>query len=769
MKKYILPLFLVLALLLSAVPAIGSSAASNDLPVDGTTPYFATASLNSGSDIYRHAKVEKLTAGTLLTYNTVNIVGKTTGWYKITYGSDYAFIPSSKLTTPKALSNVGVDTGKIPCNSDGTLTKAQSIYSIPSVNGAVIGSLKNGEKIHITYRLPNGWVKLNSGYIPESSLKNITATSFVNNTGIITVLLDPGHGGTDSGAVNSKLGVKESVINLKVANYTKQELERYANVRILMGRTSDAQVMLDDRFNLAFENHADIYFSQHFNAGGGTGAECYISQNSRFAPTALANNVLSEIAKIGVKNGGVKIRKKSDETWLDYYKFIRWSTACGQYSILVEHCYMDSSDSKYISSEATMQKFGIADATAIAKTYGLKLKKPLTGISISPTSVSVYEGRAFTPQVAFTPSDTTDSKALTWSTSNANVASLAGDTIIANKSGTATVTAKSVNGLTAVITVTVKPPAAGMAVVKRFSGANRYETSKEIFKNGWGERSENIVLASGNVFADALCATPIAYKLDAPIILVEYQSTWIADYLKSAGCKNVVIMGGSSAISAQTQAELEAAGYNVRRISGSTRYETSLEAAEYLYELNGEVSPSVALVTGTGFADSVSFGAVAAVNSMPIIYTNTSGLSSEALQLVSGSQKAYLVGGEASVPKRDEAEFLALGDDKEVIRLAGSNRYETSVAIVKAFKADFGNEIAFAAGSNFPDALAGGAFAAKRNMPLLIVNPSSTALLDSAKSFIKSININTVYFVGGESMVPTKPVMEAVDWNAPKP
>lgn len=91
--------------------------------------------------------------------------------------------------------------------------------------------------------------------------------SFIKNAGDFrTVILDPGHGGKDAGAVNS-LGT-ESAYNLKLANRTKALLVA-KGYKVVMTRESDRFLSLQERVNLANAVRENaIYISIHFNSGG---------------------------------------------------------------------------------------------------------------------------------------------------------------------------------------------------------------------------------------------------------------------------------------------------------------------------------------------------------------------------------------------------------------------------------------------------------------------------------------------------------------------
>ncbi len=91
--------------------------------------------------------------------------------------------------------------------------------------------------------------------------------NFIKNAGDFrTVILDPGHGGKDSGATNS-IG-NEATYNLKVAGKTKSLLEAQG-FKVVMTRDTNVYLSLQERVNLANAiNESAVYVSIHFNSGG---------------------------------------------------------------------------------------------------------------------------------------------------------------------------------------------------------------------------------------------------------------------------------------------------------------------------------------------------------------------------------------------------------------------------------------------------------------------------------------------------------------------
>lgn len=224
--------------------------------------------------------------------------------------------------------------------------------------------------------------------------------------GNLIIVLDPGHGASDPGATNSSAGLLEKNLNLSVALYTKAELEKYDNVTVYLTRTTDSEITLVQRTQFAVDKKANVVISQHFNAGGGKGAEAYVSLNKQYALTDLATQLLSGLAALGINNRGVKTRQYDDKhPNLDYYHIIREPVARGIPGMLLEHCFIDSTDTQFINTDDKLKKIGVADATSIATYYKLKLKSttaPTTTPLLNAPSAQQEQALTYVKQVGAT-------------------------------------------------------------------------------------------------------------------------------------------------------------------------------------------------------------------------------------------------------------------------------------------------------------------------------------------------------------------------------
>lgn len=213
-------------------------------------------------------------------------------------------------------------------------------------------------------------------------------------SGKIVVALDPGHDDRDAGA--SYYGLKEEVLTLKIANYCKEELEKYAGVEVYMTRTSSkcpypnaspAGGCITARANAAAKAGAKIFVSFHLNAGSAAakGAEVIIPNYNWQSDVGaqgreLATKILNELSSIGLYNRGLYYKTGTDpeykypdgslEDWFTVQVANKYNGIPG---IIVEHAFLTNSGdvNNFLNNEAGLKKLGVADATGIAKYLGL--------------------------------------------------------------------------------------------------------------------------------------------------------------------------------------------------------------------------------------------------------------------------------------------------------------------------------------------------------------------------------------------------------------
>lgn len=242
-------------------------------------------------------------------------------------------------------------------------------------------------------------------------------------TGGMTICLDPGHGGSDSGA--TAFGAKESDLTLKIAQYCKEELAKY-DVNVVMTRTTDTRLSeeaamdLKNRVEVAKKAGASYFISIHINSAANSaakGAEVYYpntSGNKNLSSNGqnLAKAIQKQLTALGLYDRGIKIRNYTDGTTSydptssdqDYYGVIRYAKQANITGLIVEHCFISNKEEfdKYLCSNAKLQQLGIADARGIVSALGLHVKEnPID--SLAKENASVLPDGIYTIQSAINP------------------------------------------------------------------------------------------------------------------------------------------------------------------------------------------------------------------------------------------------------------------------------------------------------------------------------------------------------------------------------
>lgn len=215
-----------------------------------------------------------------------------------------------------------------------------------------------------------------------------TAAAATVNTGEFVVVLDPGHGGIDSGACDRHNGkmYQESDMNWKIANYTKKALEKYTNIKVVLTRTKNTCPSIKTRVAAAKKAKADILVSMHINSedSGLAKGACVLISKGTYRSSLSAREkkfgtyVMNELGKLGIyksnsDTGGMLYRLASDGSRYpngktsDYYGIVRYSVENNLPGVIIEHAFISnySDVSKFLSSDAKLKKIGEADARAI--------------------------------------------------------------------------------------------------------------------------------------------------------------------------------------------------------------------------------------------------------------------------------------------------------------------------------------------------------------------------------------------------------------------
>lgn len=290
-------------------------------------------------------------------------------------------------------------------------------------------------------------------------------------------------------------------------------------------------------------------------------------------------------------------------------------------------------------------------------------------------------------------------------------------------------------------------------VVRWTAGKDRYETAAKIAEESraYGY-AENIVLASGEDFPDALAGSPLAYHLDAELLLTQKDKLPEATekMLKTFKTKNVTIIGGTGAISNEVENYLKnELNIKVDRISGKDRYATAAAVAAELPD-----SEKAVVAYGSDYPDALSIAPYAAKNSMPILLTGKNETPEATEEALKNYDKSIAVGGTGVI---SENVFNNLPDAE---RISGKDRYSTSVAVAEYFDWTIPT-VNFATGEGYADALAGSIQSAKLGAPMVLTPKDKLA--PSTKQYLKENEANYYRLFGGEGAISKSVVDELIE------
>lgn len=332
--------------------------------------------------------------GKLQNGDTIDIVEQLEEWVKFTYNDSFAFLSKSyiaisKLQTP--VDNNSDDQQDVPEEPDeqlvekwiGTIVVENANLNIrkgPSISDEIVGKLQNGTKVEIVEQFDE-WVK-----IPYNGSVAYISKPFVTISRVLVkpskekkkiIVLDPGHGGIDSGA-KAIDGTHESTLVWTYTTKAKEMLEK-AGYNVYLTRSEKnsctkykkVEEELACRSAIPAKVNADIYISIHADANKnknfrGTvtfynGRNDYDGNQNPYPENSklLANLIHSQVQPIiGSNDRGVKN---------DNYYVTRMNSVP---SVLIElACLTNAADLKLLKNSKKPEQFAAALTKAIGEYY----------------------------------------------------------------------------------------------------------------------------------------------------------------------------------------------------------------------------------------------------------------------------------------------------------------------------------------------------------------------------------------------------------------
>ncbi len=343
----------------------------------------------------------------------------------------------------------------------------------------------------------------------------------------------------------------------------------------------------------------------------------------------------------------------------------------------------------------------------------------------------------------------------------------------------------------------------------RVAGSNRVLTSVELSKAAFPS-AQTVVIAPAEVYPEALVAAPLGTTMGAPVLLTWDQQADGRDLLDPAvaaeierlGATYAVIVGAPDRIGPELEAQLvrdtDLAPTSIRRIAGTDRYDLARRVADQVAAYHGgggvgseplpfdrtaqaaggaPLSPILALgeheVEARGWPDALASSALAAHDVVPILLTTTDTLPDQTRAFLQSTaiDEVRIVGGTGAISQAVEDEIRAMGLSTR--RLAGSNRFQTSLAVADEAVRDGASRsrVWVATGGNYPDALASGQPVATLNDVIVLVDGSDVDGAASVDEWLRdhADHVDRVYAIGGTGVVSDEVLRDlAVHANWPR-
>ena len=273
--------------------------------------------------------------------------------------------------------------------------------------------------------------------------------------------------------------------------------------------------------------------------------------------------------------------------------------------------------------------------------------------------------------------------------------------------------------------------------VTRYWGDDRYSTSLVVALHWAGQNGQTTptaVLVSGESWASAAVAVPLADAVDGPLLLTPPNALRldVAIYLSEAQIENVFVVAAAGEINARVVDELNDMGIRTTLVNGDDRYTTGVAAAQHLGkagELSG-LGPTAIIANGEVFADALSAGQIASRARFPVLLTPP-GMLHPAVAgylLQAAIEHVILMGGKAAIAHAVEETLRASG--VTVQRISGEDRYGTAAVAAEFALAAYDavgcyeHRVGLVRGDNPIDSFGAALLSSKICMPVLMTFPA---------------------------------------------
>ncbi len=384
------------------------------------------------------------------------------------------------------------------------------------------------------------------------------------------------------------------------------------------------------------------------------------------------------------------------------------------------------------------------------KTFTYKITAAsISGAAVSYTTTHKYTGKAITPAVTVKQNGKTLTKGTDYTVSYSN-------NINQTTKAAIKVTGKGNYTGTKVVYFTINKTGASAATWTRLAGDDALKTMQTITKAGFST-CDTVVIATMDGYWDALAASALAGKFNAPVLLTASSSLSLEtrSEISRLGATKAYICGGKSAVSATVESQVKAVlkgSKTIKRLAGNDALDTAVRIGNEVGSARGDVC---IIATAGGYWDALSIAPYSYSAKAPIYLCSGSTLTPGTISAIKagGFKRVVITGGKYAVPTSVETQLKNNGI-KSIKRIAGNDAYHTSGLIAdweysQSLSAD---KMAIATASGYWDALGGAAMCGKNGSILVLADDGNRTNITGFAKKHKS-EIAQAYVFGGKAVV----------------
>ncbi|MDQ0857224.1 N-acetylmuramoyl-L-alanine amidase [Bacillus sp. V2I10] len=254
---------------------------------------------NKNTKIYSSKSTNASILASLATNDQIKVRqgGISNGWAEVTSNNKTGYILSSDIVNKPVVVEIA------PSNLTYYVRENLSLRSQKSTSSSIILTIPKGKEVEVLKpaELKDDWVSVKySGKTGYVSTRYLTLEPIAKETELNKVIvIDPGHGGKDPGAIGN--GLQEKDVTLAVGKLTTDKLKKLG-YDVHMTRTDDTYLSLNERTDFSYSKNAGVFVSIHMNsstAPTANGTETFATDGSAsFSAASMTDKEKADSAKL---------------------------------------------------------------------------------------------------------------------------------------------------------------------------------------------------------------------------------------------------------------------------------------------------------------------------------------------------------------------------------------------------------------------------------------------------------------------------------------